>query len=360
MKEFTIGPNDAGQRLDRWLAKTLPLLPAPLAQKYIRLKRVKVNGKGSKRDVRLQKGDVLQLYINDEFFHQPTPENAFLSVFKPQLDILYEDEHIMLLNKRPGMVVHPDEKERVNTLITHIRKLTGDRRYRRAQEQVVCEGPKMLEEALRWGAKLEVVLWDRDHPLSERVPPEVRQVRVPEDVLKSIAPTQTPQGVLFLCTMPDSALPPELEGRKYLVLDGLQDPGNVGTLWRTADAFGADGLLLLPGCADPWNPKTVRATMGACFRLPLWETELEPLAQRLEAAALPLYAAALGPDTADLRQADLRRAAVVIGSEGQGVSEAVLAQCQGRLKIPMRERCESLNAAAAGAVVLWEMGQREG
>ncbi len=120
MKEFTIGPNDAGQRLDRWLAKTMPLLPAPLAQKYIRLKRVKVNGKGSKRDVRLQKGDLLQLYINDEFFDRPTPENAFLSVFKPQLDILYEDEHLLLLNKRPGMVVHPDDKERVNTLITHI------------------------------------------------------------------------------------------------------------------------------------------------------------------------------------------------------------------------------------------------
>ncbi len=120
MKEFTIGPNDAGQRLDRWLAKTMPLLPAPLAQKYIRLKRVKVNGKGSKRDVRLQKGDLLQLYINDEFFDRPTPENAFLSVFKPQLDILYEDEHLLLLNKCPGMVVHPDDKERVNTLITHI------------------------------------------------------------------------------------------------------------------------------------------------------------------------------------------------------------------------------------------------
>ena len=120
MKEFTIGPNDAGQRLDRWLAKTMPLLPAPLAQKYIRLKLVKVNGKGSKRDVRLQKGDLLQLYINDEFFDRPTPENAFLSVFKPQLDILYEDEHLLLLNKRPGMVVHPDDKERVNTLITHI------------------------------------------------------------------------------------------------------------------------------------------------------------------------------------------------------------------------------------------------
>ena len=120
MKEFTIGKNDAGQRLDRWLAKTLPLLPAPLAQKYIRLKRVKVNGKGSKRDVRLQVGDVLQLYINDEFFQRPTPENAFLSLYQPKLNILYEDEYILLLDKRPGMVVHPDESERVNTLLTHI------------------------------------------------------------------------------------------------------------------------------------------------------------------------------------------------------------------------------------------------
>ena len=120
MKEFTIGKNDAGQRLDRWLAKTVPLLPAPLAQKYIRLKRVKRNGKGSKRDVRLEVGDVLQLYINDEFFQTPNRENAFLSVFKPQLDLVYEDEHILLLNKRPGMVVHPDDQERVNTLLTHI------------------------------------------------------------------------------------------------------------------------------------------------------------------------------------------------------------------------------------------------
>ena len=120
MKEFTIGKNDAGQRLDRWLAKTLPLLPAPLAQKYIRLKRVKVNGKGSKRDVRLSLGDQLQLYINDEFFDRPAPENAFLSLYQPKLNILYEDEHILLVDKRPGLVVHPDENERVNTLLTHI------------------------------------------------------------------------------------------------------------------------------------------------------------------------------------------------------------------------------------------------
>ena len=120
MKEFTIGKNDAGQRLDRWMAKTLPLLPAPLAQKYIRIKRVKLNGARVQRDTRLKVGDVLQLYINDEFFDQPTPENAFLKLFKPKLDIVYEDEHILLVNKMPGMVVHADETEKVNTLINHI------------------------------------------------------------------------------------------------------------------------------------------------------------------------------------------------------------------------------------------------
>ena len=120
MKEFNIGKNDAGQRLDRWLGKTVPLLPTGLAQKYIRIKRVKLNGKGAKRDTRLQVGDLLQLYINDEFFDVPAPENAFLKIATPRLDILYEDEHLLLVNKLPGMVVHTDETEQVNTLINHI------------------------------------------------------------------------------------------------------------------------------------------------------------------------------------------------------------------------------------------------
>ena len=120
MREFTIGKNDAGQRLDRFVARNLPLLPPALLQKYIRLKRIKVNGKGSKRDTRLCVGDILQLYINDEFFDKPTEENLFLSVFRPQLNLVYEDENLLLVDKRPGMVVHADETERVNTLINHI------------------------------------------------------------------------------------------------------------------------------------------------------------------------------------------------------------------------------------------------
>ncbi len=121
MKELTIGPNDAGQRLDRFLAKAVPLLPASLAQKYIRLKRIKRNGQRAQRDDRLEAGDRLQLYINDEFFDQPRQDNAFLTVAAPRLTIVYEDEHILLVDKRPGLAVHPhDGAEYGRTLIDHI------------------------------------------------------------------------------------------------------------------------------------------------------------------------------------------------------------------------------------------------
>ena len=121
MKEFSIGANDAGQRLDRFLAKAVPLLPASLAQKYIRIKRIKRNGARAERDTRLNAGDVLQLYINDEFFDQPREDNAYLTVASPKLNIVYEDENILLVDKRPGLAVHPhDGAEYGRTLIDHI------------------------------------------------------------------------------------------------------------------------------------------------------------------------------------------------------------------------------------------------
>ncbi len=121
MKEFTIGPNDSGQRLDRFLSKAVPLLPASLAQKYIRIKRIKLNGARAERDSRLAIGDVLQLYINDEFFEKPREDNAYLTVASPKLNIVYEDENILLADKRPGLAVHPhDGAEYGRTLIDHI------------------------------------------------------------------------------------------------------------------------------------------------------------------------------------------------------------------------------------------------
>ncbi|MBO6092201.1 MAG: RluA family pseudouridine synthase [Oscillospiraceae bacterium] len=120
MKEFVIGKNDAGQRLDRFVGKTVPLLPDSLLQKYIRLKRIKLNGKGSKRDTRLSEGDCVQLYINDEFFEKPREENSYLQVGKPRVAIVYEEENILLADKKPGVLCHSAGQWDYNTLIANI------------------------------------------------------------------------------------------------------------------------------------------------------------------------------------------------------------------------------------------------
>ena len=120
MKEIKINKNDAGQRLDRFIGKAVPLLPDSLTQKYIRLKRIKLNGKGAKRDTRLAEGDVLQLYINDEFFEKPKESNSWLKVGNPRLDIVYEDENILLCDKKPGVLCHSAGQWDWNTLIANI------------------------------------------------------------------------------------------------------------------------------------------------------------------------------------------------------------------------------------------------
>ena len=120
MKELHIREKDAGQRLDRFVSKAVPLLPDSLLQKYIRLKRIKRNGKGAKRDERLAMGDTLQLYINDEFFEAPREDNAYLKVGTPKLDIVYEDENILLADKKPGILCHSAGKWDYNTLIANI------------------------------------------------------------------------------------------------------------------------------------------------------------------------------------------------------------------------------------------------
>ena len=231
---------------------------------------------------------------------------------------------------------------RTNPLCTHLRKLAASASYRRSCGEFLCDSPKLLEEALLWGADLHTVVCTDPSALPV-LPEAVRCVQVPPDLMKSISPAQTPQGVLAVCGLPDQALPETLEGRRYAVLDGVQDPGNVGTILRTADAFHADGLFLVNACADLYNPKTVRASMGAVFRCPV-----------LTKSGLPLYGAALRADTVDVRQADLARCAVAIGSEGKGLSAEVLEACDLTVKIPMSDHCESLNAAAAAAVLLWE------
>ena len=135
MKELRIGQNDAGQRLDRFVGKAVPLLPDSLLQKYIRLKRIKLNGKGAKRDTRLAAGDVLQLYINDEFFEKPREENSYLKVGTPKLNIVYEDENILLLDKKPGVLCHSAGVWDYNTLIANVQAYMAQKGEWRPKEE---------------------------------------------------------------------------------------------------------------------------------------------------------------------------------------------------------------------------------
>ena len=135
MKELRVNPNDAGQRLDRFVSKAVPLLPESLLQKYIRLKRIKVNGKGAKRDVRLHTGDLLQLYINDEFFEKPREENSYLKVGTPKLSIVYEDENILLADKKPGVLCHSAGVWDYNTLIANIQAYLAQKGEWRPREE---------------------------------------------------------------------------------------------------------------------------------------------------------------------------------------------------------------------------------
>lgn len=242
---------------------------------------------------------------------------------------------------------------RTNPLMTHLRRLASSRAYRREKGEFLCDSPKLLQEALLWGGEITTVIATEKAMPAEI--PAARMVCVPEDVMRSVSPMETPQGVLFTCRMKKPPLPERLTGCHYAVLDTVQDPGNVGTILRTADAFACDGVFLSGGCADVYSPKTVRASMGAVFRVSAWETEAEILARLLRASEIPLYGAALRADTKDVRQVDFSRAAIAIGSEGRGLSEEMLSLCDTTIKIPMGARCESLNAAAAAAVLLWEM-----
>lgn len=240
---------------------------------------------------------------------------------------------------------------RHNPLMGHIRKLVGSAAYRWETGEFLCDSPKLLQEALLWQAEITAVVTISPLP---RLPEHIRQVQVPEDVMASISPVKTPQGVLFTCRLPQLPLPQTLTGRRYVLLDGVQDPGNVGTILRTLDAFDADGLLLTGGCADPYGWKAVRSSMGAVFRRPIYSGTPEELAALLHRSDLSLYGAALREDTVDARQADYTRCVLAIGSEGRGLSREVLDLCNQTIRIPMSDRCESLNAAIAAAVLLWE------
>ena len=170
--------------------------------------------------------------------------------------------------------------------------------------------------------------------------------------MASISPMQAPQGALFLCRLPEKTA--FVLQRGMLLLDGIQDPGNLGTMLRTADALNVP-VVLLEGCADPYSHKVVRSSMGAVFRTPVVQATWAEVREKCAAAGIPVAVTALSDRAEDIRNADLRQMAVVIGSEGQGVRKEILESADAELIIPMNAHCESLNAAVAATIVMWQM-----
>ena len=239
---------------------------------------------------------------------------------------------------------------RKNPLLQQVKKLLTSRKAREEAGLFVADGTKLLGEAIRYCSGLDTVIFAGDAEIP--VPECVRVIRVPEDVMESLSPMATPQGALFLCRLPEKKAFTPKPG--MLILDGLQDPGNLGTILRTADAFDVP-VVLLPGCADPYSHKVVRASMGAVFRTPVYQEDFLTVKEACRAAGIPLAVTALSPKARDICSAQVEKMAVVIGSEGQGVSREVLDACDEELIIPMNPHCESLNAAVAAAVVMWQM-----
>ncbi len=241
---------------------------------------------------------------------------------------------------------------RQNSLLVKTVKLQTSKKFRQAQGLFVGDGTKLLQEAIRWAPEsLEAVILREDVTLPE-LPDHVRAVQVSRSLMEQVSQMEAPEGAIFLAKMPG-----EREGEVVpgcLILDGIQDPGNVGTILRTADALDVP-VFLTEGCCDPYNPKTVRATMGAIFRTPPGVIRREDLIRVCREKNIPLLATALSDQAVDLRNQDLKQAAVIMGSEGSGVSEQLLEASQGQVIIPMHPRCESLNAAVASAIVLWQM-----
>lgn len=241
---------------------------------------------------------------------------------------------------------------RKNPLLQQVKKLLSSRKAREEAGLFAADGVKLLGEAVRWYPGLDtVILSDGVHA---DVPESVRLFRVPEDVMASISPMESPQGALFLCRLPEKKTYAPTPG--CLLLDGIQDPGNLGTILRTADALDIP-VTLLEGCADPYSPKTVRASMGAVFRTQPVKADWAEVRAACGVAGIPVAVTALSQRAKDLRNADLSGVAVVIGSEGQGVRREILESADGELIIPMNKRCESLNAAVAAAIVMWQMKQ---
>lgn len=231
---------------------------------------------------------------------------------------------------------------------------------REKEQSYLVEGPHLVEEAIKGQADIGALLMTEGYIRSNRLNSFItehpsRCFLVSEQVLHKLSDTETPQGILAVIRMKKWSLAPFLEGnRLLLLLDAIQDPGNLGTMIRTADAAGVDGIILGKGTVDVYNSKAVRSTMGSLFHLPIVQEDLLHVCDMLVEHQFNITATSLEGAIPYDEASYIGPTAIVIGNEGNGVSQEVLSRSHSRVKIPIYGQAESLNAAVAAAIMMYE------
>ncbi len=254
---------------------------------------------------------------------------------------------------------------RDNPRIKELVKLLSDAKARRKSGCFVIEGARLCEDAVRSGVTVlsafatpeAVTRYAACWAVVEAAADTV--FTLSEELMRTLSDTGSPQGIVCLCRQVTHAV--ELTGDGvYVALEDLQDPGNLGTVLRTAEALGAKGILLSKGCCDLYNPKVLRASMGGVFRVPCRVCEDLTAELRELATVRPVLAAVVDADAVPIQTAPKRGAVIVIGNEGNGLSAAAVQACSHRVTIPMAGRAESLNASMAAGILLWELCREGG
>lgn len=246
---------------------------------------------------------------------------------------------------------------RKNPLVSKLSKLS-DKKEREEQKLFRLDGVKLFSEALKSNIKIEYLFSSRK--LLDSIPEgsAERIFEVTDEVLAKLTDEKAPQGIVAFASqfqtlpLPD-AIPDDFSS---LLLSSIRDPGNLGTIIRTAYAFGIDRIFITPDCADIYSPKTIRAAMGTIFRQSITIADEYETLERLRSLDCGVYAAALRPNAVRVGTVELpKRICFAVGNEGHGLSDDFIDRCTGTVIIPMTDDCESLNAAGAAGILSWEM-----
>ena len=255
---------------------------------------------------------------------------------------------------------------RENNLVKHACRLVADASYRKKHGEFIGEGKTLLFEAVKSGLEpkeifvdeTNISLSDQDMSVLNNLSQKARIIKTNSKIISLISDVQTPTGLIFKCKMPESNGDIPKDGN-IIVVENLRDPGNLGTIIRTADAFAISAVVACGQCVDMFSPKVMRAAMGAAFRVNFIRKDLPNLITELRENNIKLFGAALADDSVDVHKVRLKGAAVAIGNEANGLSEQILSAADGKIIIPMPGMAESLNAAVAAAICMWEMSSGE-